>query len=66
MSSKQRTNRRKFLIALGLGGAGAVAGAVAATATPAPDAHAKDQAPGRSRGYQATAHVHRYYRTARV
>ena len=59
--------RRKFLLTAGIGGAGTVAavtGSVLLRRTlPAEPAAA---APGAVSGYQDTAHVRNYYRTARV
>jgi hypothetical protein len=61
-----RFSRRNFLLTLGTGGA-ATAAAVIAKAGPEPQAAASNAA-GRNatRGYRETAHVSRYYRTAKV
>ncbi len=63
---KGRLSRRNFLLAMGVGSA---AGAVAMVAKPAPQAHAgagEEQTKKKTRGYQASAHVRNYYRTAKV
>lgn len=62
-----RISRRHFLTAVGLGSAGAAAALVAAPQAAEPAAkHAAAGADNKSRGYQVTAHVRRYYRTTRV
>ena len=57
-----KLSRRTFLLTLGAGGAATAAAIVAKTAS--------DTAAGKSkrdaRGYQDTAHVRNYYRTAKV
>lgn len=59
--------RRKFLLSAGIGGAGAVAAAAGGTALlQAEPAEPVAISPRANRGYQATAHVRNYYRTARV
>jgi hypothetical protein len=66
MSTKTDLNRRKFLLAVGLGGAGAAAAVVgtrAALRRAGEGTGAKGEA---GKGYQVTAHVRSYYRTARV
>ena len=59
--------RRKFLLTAGIGGAGTVAavttGALLRQSLPAEPAAT---APRAASGYQDTAHVRNYYRTARV
>lgn len=68
MNNKQQTHdpkRRGFLVAAGLGGAGAVAAVTVASSQPlAPVATAPAEPP--SGQYAETAHIHNYYRTARV
>ncbi len=60
----KRLMRRNFLLTLGAGGA-ASAAAIVATKSPAskPPAASDKRA---TRGYQASAHVNNYYRTAKV
>ncbi|TMH31608.1 MAG: twin-arginine translocation signal domain-containing protein [Betaproteobacteria bacterium] len=60
----QRLSRRNFLLTLGAGGA-ATAAAVVASKSPSskPPAATDKRA---TRGYQASAHVTNYYRTAKV
>ena len=64
---KGRLSRRNFLLAMGAGGA---AGAAAMVAKPTPQAQAgpgdTQKIKSRTRGYQASAHVRNYYRTAKV
>jgi len=58
--------RRKFLLSAGIGGAGAVAAVAGGTLlSPAP-AEEPAASPRAGSGYQATAHVWNYYRTARI
>ena len=61
---KFRISRRRLLLSLGLGGAaGSVAILAKQSQAPSPgDAGTKSE----SRGYQSTAHVNNYYRTAKV
>jgi hypothetical protein len=62
---KTKLSRRNFLLAVGAGGAAGAAAMVANTVPQAqPDAVALDKR--RTRGYQASAHVRNYYRTAKV
>ncbi len=63
--NKTRLSRRNFLLAVGAGGA-AGAAAIVATAVPQAPPAALDQNKKKARGYQASAHVRNYYRTARV
>jgi hypothetical protein len=59
-----KMSRRKFLAAAGVGGA-----AVAVVAVTGQDEKAKPegtQAAAQGKGYQVTAHVSRYYETAKV
>ena len=60
----KRLTRRNFLLTLGAGGA-ATAAAIVASKSPSskPPASSDKRA---TRGYQASAHVHNYYRTAKV
>ena len=63
---KGGSSRRKFLLAMGAGSAAGAAAMVAKTA-PRPQAvAAESQTKRRTRGYQASAHVRSYYRTAKV
>jgi hypothetical protein len=60
-----KPGRRSFFLALGAGGAAAV---VAAAATTKPVASRSVSGDDRraTRGYQASAHVTNYYRTAKI
>jgi len=60
----KRLSRRNFLWTLGAGGA-ATAAAIAAKT---PGLPSPEKAPGKhaSRGYQASGHIHNYYRTTKV
>ena len=63
MSQKDaKLSRRNFLLSVGAGGA-ATAAAVMAGKKAAPTRSAAAEA---KRGYQETAHVNNYYRTAKV
>lgn len=67
MNRTRRTDssRRNFLLAVGAGGAAtaaAVATKIAPQAAPAPAGADKR----RGKGYEETAHVRNYYRTAKV
>jgi hypothetical protein len=56
-----RLLRRNFLLTMGAGGAAAAAAVVAGKkATP------RAASGARARGYQETAHIRNYYRTAKV
>jgi len=57
-----KLSRRNFLLTVGAGGAAA---AVVAGRRASPDAQTAKAADGK-RGYQETAHVNNYYRTAKV
>jgi len=60
-----RLSRRNFLVTIGAGGAATAAAVVAKhSATPAVQPEQSDKRA--TRGYQATAHVHNYYRTTKV
>ena len=63
--NKTKLSRRNFLLAVGAGGA---AGAAAVVASAVPQAQTAVTAGDkqRSKGYEATAHVRNYYRTAKV
>ena len=64
--NKAKLSRRNFLLAVGASGAAGAAAMVAKTTpTAQPSARAVD-AKKSSQGYQATAHVRNYYRTAKV
>ena len=59
-----RLSRRKFLLTVGAGGA---AGAAALVANRSPETTQANSGDKRAtRGYQTTAHVNNYYRTAKV
>ena len=60
----KRLSRRNFLLAVGAGGAATAAAIVATKSTPAKPANPQDKRA--TRGYQASAHVTNYYRTAKV
>ena len=65
MTTKPSSSRRKFLATLGVGGAAAAA--VALTQQSGQPEQTSDQtAAPQSKGYQLTAHVRNYYRTAKV
>jgi hypothetical protein len=64
MKTIKPSTRRNFLLAASLGGAGAVA--AVATARNAPKVAAAPPAEGKSDGYQASAHVLKYYKTTEV
>jgi hypothetical protein len=63
--NKAKLSRRNFLLAVGAGGA---AGAAAMVANTVPQAQPAAAGADRklTRGYQASAHVRNYYRTAKV
>ena len=62
--STKRTERRRFLGAIAAAGtAAAVGAAIAAPATAEVTASAKPE--GLQKGYRETAHIRRYYETAR-
>ena len=65
MTTKIKTNRRKFLAALGAGGAAAAAVAVTQRSDQ-PTPVSADAAATQGKGYQVTEHVQKYYRTAKV
>ncbi len=58
-----RLSRRNFLLAVGAGGAATAAAIVAKNAPPAA---APDKSKRATRGYQESAHIRNYYRTAKV
>jgi hypothetical protein len=60
--NKSKLSRRNFLLAVGAGGAAGAAAIAAKTAPPAASGDGKR----RSAGYEASAHVRNYYRTAKV
>lgn len=62
---KTGLSRRNFLVAIGAGGAASAAAMVAKTTPQAQPAVAADNKK-KTRGYQASAHVRNYYRTAKV
>lgn len=62
-----RVSRRKFLGAVGLAGTGSALAALAVGSVPQSQPVQKAAAGERkAAGYQASAHVRSYYRTARV
>ncbi len=63
--NKSKLSRRNFLLAVGAGGA---AGAAAVVAKAVPQAQPVVAATGKrsTKGYQASAHIRNYYRTAKV
>jgi ferric-dicitrate binding protein FerR (iron transport regulator) len=63
--STRRRSRRHFLLSVGVGG---VATAAAISLKNSPTAPHVSTGSGKrtSRGYQASEHVHRYYRTTKV
>lgn len=65
MSATTNAGRRKFMLALTAGGAAAAAAALTGTPQVPLKANA-GKAAAAKRGYQETAHVRQYYRTARV
>lgn len=63
--NKTKLSRRNFLLAVGAGGAASTAATVANIVPQAqPAASGVDKR--KTRGYQATAHIRNYYRTAKV
>lgn len=58
--------RREFLLALAVGGVGAVAALAGQPASEAPAQVAAVPEPAGTKGYQASEHVRKYYRTAKV
>jgi shikimate 5-dehydrogenase len=60
----KRLTRRNFLLTLGAGGAATAAAVVASKSPSSKPAASGDKRA--SRGYEASAHVHNYYRTAKV
>ena len=61
----KRFSRRNFLLAVSAGGAATAAAIVAKNAAQAGPAPAQGDKRA-TRGYQASAHVNHYYRTAKV
>ncbi|TXF12465.1 twin-arginine translocation signal domain-containing protein [Pelomicrobium methylotrophicum] len=66
MSATTNAGRRKFMMALTAGGAAAAAAALTGTPNAPLKAKAEKVAAVEKKGYQETAHVREYYRTARV
>jgi hypothetical protein len=60
----KRLTRRNFLLTLGAGGAATAAAVVASKSPSSKPAASSDKRA--TRGYQASAHVSNYYRTAKV
>jgi hypothetical protein len=65
MKTKSNLGRRTFLLAVGAGGAAAAA-AVAGRAIQSDAQASASEDKRRGKGYQETAHVRRYYNTAKV
>jgi hypothetical protein len=63
--SKRRLSRRHFLLSVGVGGAASVA-AIAAKTSPTASQVTTGYGKRTTGGYQASEHVHNYYRTTRV
>jgi hypothetical protein len=63
--NKAKLSRRNFLLAVGAGGAAGAAAIVANTMPQAPSVAAGADRK-LTRGYQTSAHVRNYYRTAKV
>jgi hypothetical protein len=63
--SARRLTRRHFLLSVGVGGA-ATAAAIAVKASPTAPQVTTASGKRTTRGYQASAHVHNYYRTTKV
>ena len=63
--SESKLSRRNFLLAIGASGA-AGAAALAAKTVPQAQPPAASADKRRTGGYQASAHVRNYYRTAKV
>jgi hypothetical protein len=61
----KRLTRRNFLLTLGAGGA-ASAAAIVATKSPSSQPVPATNDKRATRGYEATEHVHNYYRTTKV
>jgi len=64
MTTKPSSSRRKFLAALGVGGAAAAAAVI--TQQNGQPEQRSDKTTSQGKGYQLTAHVRNYYRTAKV
>jgi hypothetical protein len=62
---KAKLSRRNFLIAVGSGGAASAAALVAKTAPHAAPAATVDDKK-KTKGYQASEHIRKYYRTTKV
>ncbi len=65
MTTRPNSSRRKFLTTLGAGGAAAAAVALTQSGGRPEPANGKTAAP-QGMGYQLTAHVRNYYRTAKI
>ena len=63
---KSKLSRRNFLIAAGVGGAAAAAAIVNPSLAPDQPKTAASNDKRRGKGYQDSAHVRRYYDTAKV
>jgi nitrous oxide reductase len=64
--TKSKLSRRNFLIAAGVGSAAAAAAIVNSSLAPDQPKAAASNDKRRGKGYQDTAHVRRYYDTAKV
>lgn len=65
MTNKPSSSRRKFLTTLGVGGAAAAAVALTQSGGQPEQTSGKTNT-SQGKGYQLTAHVRNYYRTAKV
>jgi len=64
--NKAKSSRRNFLLAVGAGGAAGAAAMLAKTAPQMQVVASKSDSKKSSQGYQLSAHVRNYYRTAKV
>jgi anaerobic selenocysteine-containing dehydrogenase len=66
MKAGSKLSRRSFLLAVGAGGAATAAAIATQAVKPASTQPAVGNDKRRGKGYQETAHVRRYYDTAKV
>jgi hypothetical protein len=64
--NKAKLSRRNFLLAVGAGGAAGAAAMVAKSTPTAQTSAGATDVKNPSQGYQESAHVRNYYRTAKV
>jgi nitrous oxide reductase len=64
--TRSKLNRRNFLIAAGVGGAATAVAIAGRALTPAEPQAVASNDKRRGKGYQDTAHVRKYYNTAKV